>query len=149
MLEAAMLGIPYAGRMPDFGANGAAPPGGGMSGDAGGAAAQPLSPGVRRTRALREEQDWAYQASLQVPIVTFVLKLMPQRITRAMPSCLATRTARASWCDGLHAAAQADREKAEAEERAQREAQQESARIAAEAQAAAAAAAQASMHCSI
>lgn len=63
MLEAAMLGIPYAGRLPDFGVNGAAPPGGGGFG---GAAAQPLSPGVHHTRALREEQDWAFQASLQV-----------------------------------------------------------------------------------
>jgi hypothetical protein len=63
MLEAAMLGIPYAGRLPDFGVNGAAPPGGGGFG---GGAAQPLSPGVRHTRALREEQDWAFQASLQV-----------------------------------------------------------------------------------
>jgi hypothetical protein len=66
MLEAAMLGIPYAGRMPDFGANGAAPPGSGLFGNAGGAAAQPLSLGVRHTRALRQEQDSAYQASLQV-----------------------------------------------------------------------------------
>lgn len=64
MLEAAMLGIPYTGRMPDFGADGAADPGGAFGG--GGAAAQPTSPGVHRTRALREEQDWAYQASLQV-----------------------------------------------------------------------------------
>lgn len=62
MLEAAMLGIPYAGRLPDFGVNGAAPPDGGGFGGA----AQPLSPGVRHTRALREEQDWAFQASLQV-----------------------------------------------------------------------------------
>ena len=67
MLEAAMLGIPYAGRLPDFGVNGAAPPGGGGFGGGG---AQPLSPGVRHTRALREEQDWAFQASLQVLVAT-------------------------------------------------------------------------------
>lgn len=49
----------------------------------------------------------------------------------------------------MHAAAQADREKAEAEERAQREAQQESARMAAAAQAAAAAAAEVIVQCSV
>lgn len=63
MMEAVMLGIPYTGRMPDFAANAGAAAG--DFGD-GGADGQPLSPGMRRTRALREEQDWAYQESLQV-----------------------------------------------------------------------------------
>jgi hypothetical protein len=53
MLEAAMLGIPYAGRMPDFsGAQDAA------------AAAAPLSPGTIEQRTLRQEQDDAYEESL-------------------------------------------------------------------------------------
>ena len=59
MLEAAMLGLPYSGRMPDFsqpafvqGANG---------GDA-----APLSPSVRAQRKLRQEQDDAFHASLKV-----------------------------------------------------------------------------------
>lgn len=50
MLEAAMLGIPYAGRLPDFSA---AP-----------AAATPLSPGTLEQHAIRREQDQAYEESL-------------------------------------------------------------------------------------
>lgn len=50
MLEAAMLGIPYAGRIPDFSA---AP-----------AAAAPLSPGTLEQHAIRREQDQAYEESL-------------------------------------------------------------------------------------
>ena len=58
MLEAAMLGIPYEGRMPapfDRGAHGGW-----------GAPAAPPAPEVVAQRALREEQDAAYQASLLV-----------------------------------------------------------------------------------
>ena len=53
MLEAAMLGIPYEGRIPDF-------------------AAQPSRPYVPPSseslagRSVRQEQDWAYEQSLQV-----------------------------------------------------------------------------------
>jgi hypothetical protein len=45
-----MLGIPYAGRIPDFSA---AP-----------AAATPLSPGTLEQHAIRREQDQAYEESL-------------------------------------------------------------------------------------
>ncbi|KAK9842580.1 hypothetical protein WJX81_007176 [Elliptochloris bilobata] len=51
MLEAAMLGVPYEGRMPDYGAP-AAPP-------------APVAPDVAAHRDLRREQDDAYQASLR------------------------------------------------------------------------------------
>ena len=51
MLEAAMLGIPYEGRMPEFGNQ---------------EPAEPVSPSVLRQRELREEQDQAYQESLLV-----------------------------------------------------------------------------------
>lgn len=50
MLEAAMLGIPYAGRIPDFSA---AP-----------AAAAPRSPGALEQQSIRQEQDQAYEESL-------------------------------------------------------------------------------------
>lgn len=50
MLEAAMLGIPYEGRIPDF--NNPTPP-------------EPVSPTVIHHRQLREEQDQAYHDSLQ------------------------------------------------------------------------------------
>ena len=53
MLEAAMLGIPYEGRMPDFTAQPARPD-------------QPTSPTAVAGRAVRQEQDYAYQQSLQV-----------------------------------------------------------------------------------
>jgi hypothetical protein len=53
MLEAAMLGIPYQGRMPDFSAEAAAA-----------AAGPPLSPGAMEQRSLRAEQDAAYEESL-------------------------------------------------------------------------------------
>ena len=56
MLEAAMLGIPYEGRMPDFAAQPARPD------------QQPTSPGAVAGRAVRQEQDHAYQQSLQVTI---------------------------------------------------------------------------------
>ncbi len=64
MLEAAMLGIPYTGRMPDFVNGGGGGFGGGGFGGGGGG--EPISPGVQAHRAIREEQDWAYQESLQV-----------------------------------------------------------------------------------
>lgn len=50
MLEAAMLGVPYAGRIPDFSASAAA--------------ATPLSPGTLEQHAIRREQDQAYEESL-------------------------------------------------------------------------------------
>ena len=53
MLEAAMLGIPYQGRIPDFTAQPARPD-------------QPVSSTAVAGRAVREEQDYAYQQSLQV-----------------------------------------------------------------------------------
>lgn len=69
MLEAAMLGIPYTGRMPDF-VNGGGFGGGGFGGGVGGGGGgEPVSPGVQAHRAIREEQDWAYQESLQVLLV--------------------------------------------------------------------------------
>ena len=51
MLEAAMLGIPYEGRIPAFAADNDV---------------QPTSPSVLAQRQLREEQDNAFQQSLQV-----------------------------------------------------------------------------------
>ena len=66
MLEAAMLGIPYTGHIPDF-ANGAG------AAAAAAAGAEPLSPGLRTQRALKEEQDWAYQQSLQARIDVIVI----------------------------------------------------------------------------
>ncbi len=53
MLEAAMLGIPYEGRIPDFSAQPARPD-------------QPMSPTAVAGRAVRQEQDYAYEQSLQV-----------------------------------------------------------------------------------
>jgi hypothetical protein len=53
MLEAAMLGIPYQGRMPDF-----------SNAAAAAAAGPPLSPGAMEQRSLRAEQDAAYEESL-------------------------------------------------------------------------------------
>lgn len=50
MLEAAMLGVPYAGRIPDFAAGGGAP--------------APLSPTTLEQHAIRREQDQAYEESL-------------------------------------------------------------------------------------
>lgn len=50
MLEAAMWGVPYQGRMPDFNATAAA--------------AEQLSPGVVERRSLQAEQDAAYEESL-------------------------------------------------------------------------------------
>ncbi|KAL0025751.1 hypothetical protein WJX77_008951 [Trebouxia sp. C0004] len=52
MLEAAMLGIPYEGRIPDFTAQPAKPD-------------QPMSPTAVAGRAVRQEQDYAYEQSLQ------------------------------------------------------------------------------------
>lgn len=52
MLEAAMLGIPYEGRIPDFSAQSARPD-------------QPMSPTAVAGRAVRQEQDYAYEQSLQ------------------------------------------------------------------------------------
>lgn len=61
MLEAAMYGIPYEGRMSDFSAEAQA-------------AAEPVSPSVLHQRQLREEQDQAYHESLQVqPLWTGML----------------------------------------------------------------------------
>ena len=54
-----MLGIPYEGRMPDFTAQPARPD------------QQPTSPGAVAGRAVRQEQDHAYQQSLQVTILNF------------------------------------------------------------------------------
>lgn len=51
MLEAAFLGVPYEGRIPDFSQA---------------EAAEPMSPSVMAGRQLRQEQDQAYQDSLQV-----------------------------------------------------------------------------------
>lgn len=48
-----MLGIPYEGRIPDFSAQPALPD-------------QPTSPTAVAGRAVRQEQDYAYQQSLQV-----------------------------------------------------------------------------------
>ena len=56
MLEAAMLGIPYEGRMPDFSAQTAQ------------SDQHPTSPGAVAGRAVRQEQDYAYQQSLQVTV---------------------------------------------------------------------------------
>ena len=53
MLEAAMLGIPYEGTIPDFAAE----------------AARPMVPPSSESlagRSVRQEQDWAYEQSLQV-----------------------------------------------------------------------------------
>lgn len=60
MLEAAMLGIPYAGRIPDF-AN--LQPGGGSYGGGGGG---PVDPGLQEQRMLQQEQNAAFQESLEV-----------------------------------------------------------------------------------
>ena len=49
-----MLGVPYEGRMPDFTAQSSRPD------------QQPTSPGAVAGRAVRQEQDYAYQQSLQV-----------------------------------------------------------------------------------
>ena len=53
MLEAAMLGIPYEGRIPDFTSQPAR-------------LDQPMSPTAVAGRAVRQEQDYAYEQSLQV-----------------------------------------------------------------------------------
>ena len=72
MLEAAMFGVAYQGRMPDY--NGV--PGAGAYGGARGRGGhQPLDPHVLENRMLREEQEIAYQESLQVRRVDRALKL--------------------------------------------------------------------------
>ena len=58
MLEAAMLGIPYAGRIPDF----AEQPLGGRAGGR----TTPIDDSLQEQRLLREEQNSAYQQSLEV-----------------------------------------------------------------------------------
>ncbi len=65
MLEAAMFGVAYQGRMPDYN-GGPAGGGGGYGGARGRGAHQPLDPHVLENRMLREEQEIAYQESLQV-----------------------------------------------------------------------------------
>ncbi|KAK9817835.1 hypothetical protein WJX72_002895 [[Myrmecia] bisecta] len=60
MLEAAMLGIPYAGRMPDF-----SPAGQAAAAQAAAEANESLSPSVHAGRRIREEQDAAYYQSLR------------------------------------------------------------------------------------
>ena len=50
-----MLGVPYEGRIPDFTAQPARPD-------------QPMSPTAVAGRAVRQEQDYAYQQSLQVSV---------------------------------------------------------------------------------
>lgn len=63
MLEAAMLGIPYEGPMPDFSAEGLAAAA--AARDAARVAAEAnLSPGAAEARNLRREQDDAYEQSL-------------------------------------------------------------------------------------
>ena len=62
MLEAAMLGIPYEGRIPDFSAQPARPD-------------QPMSPTAVAGRAVRQEQDYAYEQSLQVSSHNNVLEM--------------------------------------------------------------------------
>lgn len=52
MLEAAMLGIPYEGTIPDFAAQAAQP-------------RVPPSASSLAGQSVRQEQDWAYQQSLQ------------------------------------------------------------------------------------
>ena len=65
MLEAAMFGVAYQGRMPDY--NGLPAAGGGAyGGPRGRGAHHPLDPHVLEGRMLREEQELAYQESLQV-----------------------------------------------------------------------------------
>ena len=54
MLEAAMLGVPYEGGMPDFSAQSAR------------SALASTSPTAVAGRAVRQEQDAAYEQSLQV-----------------------------------------------------------------------------------
>lgn len=53
MLEAAMLGIPYEGTIPDFAAQPARP-------------RVPPSASSMAGQSVRQEQDWAYEQSLQV-----------------------------------------------------------------------------------
>lgn len=59
MLEAAMLGLPYSGHIPDFSQQPAQP-------YANGNAEAVLSPAVTAQRKLRQEQDHAYHQSLTV-----------------------------------------------------------------------------------
>jgi hypothetical protein len=73
MLEAAMLGTAYEGRMPDF-ANPMPPS------DA------PTDPAIVEERFLREEQDAAYQASLAV-------SLLPQPLISSTSAVLLP-----NWC---------------------------------------------------
>ena len=69
MLEAAMFGLPYAGRIPDFA--GMPPRGGaGYFGRAGGQ--RSVDPDVLEGRMLREEQEIAFQESLEVRAGGFV-----------------------------------------------------------------------------
>jgi len=62
MLEAAMLGVPYAGRMPGYGA--AAAPAG------------PVAPEVVAQRDLRREQDDAFEESLRACAATLLSEPM-------------------------------------------------------------------------
>ena len=74
MLEAAMFGLPYAGRMPDFASMPGRGGGGGYFG--GGGAQRSVDPDVLEGRMLREEQEIAFQESLEVRLGSYLLALL-------------------------------------------------------------------------
>ena len=65
MLEAAMLGIPYAGRIPDF-ANMQQQGNGGYGGGGGGGGGGVVDPNLQEQRMLQQEQNAAFEQSLEV-----------------------------------------------------------------------------------
>ena len=64
-----MLGVPYEGRMPDFTSQSAR------------ADQQPTSPGAVAGRAVRQEQDYAYQQSLQVTVTNMASCIRVHNVT--------------------------------------------------------------------
>ena len=66
MLEAAMFGIAYEGRMPNFNGMPASGGGGAYGGAGSRGANRPVDPHVLEGRMLREEQELAFQESLEV-----------------------------------------------------------------------------------
>lgn len=82
MLEAAMLGLPYSGHMPDFTAGASAPYANGRG------EATPLSPTVRAQRQLRQEQDDAFHASLKARLSIWDLHMRTAASERGVHSML-------------------------------------------------------------
>jgi len=104
MLEAAMLGVPYGGRIPDWGAEAAA-----RDARAASAAAAAADPASLASRALVQEQDAAYQASLAVDRVKEEERVAVAAAVAAEAAAAATATRAAAAAAAQAAEAGASR----------------------------------------